>query len=431
MNDFLVAVLVLVVLWLLAWGMMRRGRIYEFPFHIGAVTFAFILLQVPGLSNDQFLPEGAFAKTIIFLILCLLMCLFGWTRKVQPLAFLQGDFDERRLLVVAALLSLLGAYFYFSLSRLPGEVTIAVQMTGVPVIYVFFSRLLVYGLTISTLCLVRRFSLASLLIVTFDMIFYLDRLVIGGKRADSAELIIIFALAIWFYRRRAIPRLLVLCGIIAGTLIMNSVGDYRTITKENSGPVLQDISQIDVMGNAQALLEGGGAELRNAILRVSYTDSTKEFDLGMTHWNFVVFSFVPAQLLGTDFKDRLMVQLPSLAKDYNPILGTTETGLADAFQSFWYFGALKFFLLAYIMRRLLVTAQAGEFAAQFVYILSVTPAMHSISHRTDWVLMIWIHLLLFAAPVLTIAVISQRSSRSRRNSAAPSIATDARTQLEA
>jgi hypothetical protein len=109
--------------------------------------------------------------------------------------------------------------------------------------------------------------------------------------------------------------------------------------------------------------------------------------------------------------------MPSLAKDYNPILGTTETGLADAFQSFWYFGAVKFFVLAYIMRRLLVTAQAGEFAGQFVYILSVVPAMHSISHRTDWVLMIWIHLLLFAAPVLSIAMISRRSSRSRLNSA--------------
>lgn len=405
MNELLVAILFAIVLALLAWGMFKPRRVYEFPFHIGAVTFAFILVQVPGLVNDHFVPDAALTKTIVFLIICLAMCWLGWSRNALPLGFFRITFGERGLLVAASVLSLVGAYFFYALSRLPGDVTIAVQMTGVPVIYVFFSRLLVYGLVISVLCMIHRFSWPALAIVAFDLAFFLDRIIAGGRRADTAELIMIFALSLWFYHRKAIPRGLALGGIVLGTLLMNSFGDYRAITKENDGPAWSQISKIDIVANTQNVFLSGGEEFRNAIQRVSYADETMEFDYGLAHWNAMVFSFVPAQLLGDRFKQRLMITLPVLARDYNPVLGTTETGLADAFQSFWYLGALKFFLLAYVMRRILASAEAGEFAGQFTYILSVVPAMHAISHRTDWVLMIWVHMLMFALPALAFAII--------------------------
>lgn len=416
MSDLLVFLLIATVIALLLWGMTDRRRVYEFPFHIGAVTFAFVLVQVPGLAHDRFVPEADFNKTVAFMILCLIMCWLGWRRDAKPLSIFDVTFRERGLLIGAAFLSVIGAYFFYALSRLPGEVTIAVQMTGVPVIYVFFSRLLVYGLAISVLCLVHRFSYAALAIVVFDLFFFLDRIIVGGRRADSAELLMIFALALWFYRGQAIPRWLGLCGVVIGTLTMNSFGDYRTITKENSGPVWEEVAKIDVIGNTRSVLAQGGEEFRNAIKRVSYADETMRFDFGLSHWNNLVFAFVPAQLLGGHFKSRLMIASPSLARDYNPVLGTTETGLADAFQSFWYFGAIKFFALAYVLRRILASAQAGQFAAQFTYALSVVPAMHAISHKTDWVLLIWVHMLLFAVPVLAFAVVQKHAS-SRGNHA--------------
>ncbi|WP_244529359.1 hypothetical protein [Rhizobium sp. NFR03] len=407
--------LFLVVFALLAWGMTKESRIYEFPFQIGAVTFAFILVQVPGLAHDYFVPDAAFIKTVAFMILCLSMCWLGWTRSAKPFALLEWTFSETRLLFAAMCFSVIGAYFYFALSRLPSELTIAVQMTGIPVIFVFFSRLLVYGLAISVLCLVRRFSLAALAVVTFDVAFIADRIVRGGSRADTVELFMIFALAWWFYRGRAIPRSLALCGLVFGTLLMNSVGEYRAISKSDSGLTWQDITEIDLVGNTSAVLSRGGDEFRNAINRVSYTNETMQFDYGLSHWNNIIFSFVPAQLLGTKFKADLMIPLPSVAKDYNPILGTTETGLADAFQSFWYFGAIKFFLLAYILRRIFASADSGEFAGQFVYVLSVVPAMHAISHKTDWILMVWVHMALFAVPILAFTLLP-----SRHRSALPS-----------
>ncbi|KQT04761.1 MULTISPECIES: hypothetical protein [unclassified Rhizobium] len=411
MNDFLTAMLFLVVFSLVAWGMMSRRRVFEFPFHVGAVSFAFIIVQVPGLAHDPFVPEAAFIKAVGFLILCLLMCWFGWTRNGEPLYFFRMTFSEPRLLIGAAVLSVLGAYFYYALSRLPGEVTIAVQMTGVPVIYVFFSRLLVYGFAISVLCLARCFSAGALGIMAFDLAFIVDRIVRSGSRADTTELLMICALALWFYKRRAIPRWLALGGLVVGTLLMNSVGDYRAISKNNTGSAWQDIAEIDLLENTAKVWSSGGNEMRNAIQRVRYADEKMEFDYGLSHWNNLVFSFIPAQLVGVDVKSSLMISQPALARDYDPVLGTTETGLADAFQSFWYFGAVKFFGLAYIMRRIFASAEAGAFAAQFVYVMSVVPAMHAISHKTDWVLMVWVHMLLFAVPIMMFALTSRTPLR--------------------
>ncbi|RWX81832.1 hypothetical protein EPK99_00705 [Neorhizobium lilium] len=401
--------------------MMRRGRIFEFPFLTGVIAFSFILPQIPGLAADTFLPEGAFARTAIFMMMCLFMCWWGWRANAKPLQSFRLDFDEGRLLIVAALLSFAGAYFYFKLSRLPGELTIAVQMTGVPVIYIFFSRLLSYGLAIAVLCLARRFSWWAVIILAFDLVFYLDRIVITGKRAEAVELVMVFALAWWFYKGWAVPRALIIVSIFLGTLSMNSMGDYRAITKANDAPVWDDVMQIDFVGNLEKILRDGGDEMRNAVLRINNTAATLQFDYGKFHWNRLVFNFIPAQLLGTDVKQSLMLPVPAMARDYNPIVGTTETGMTDAFESFWYFGALKFFLLSYFVRRIWVTANQGEFAAQFVYVLSIIPSMHAVSHQTDWVLMVWVHMLMFAAPVLAFAIVPA-GGRSRDGSGSAMVA---------
>ncbi|MDH7803228.1 MULTISPECIES: hypothetical protein [unclassified Rhizobium] len=413
MNTLLVFCLFGGVLLLICWGMTRRERIYEFPFLTGVITFSFIMPQIPGLASERFLPEGAFARAALFMMLCLFMCWWGWSRTAKPFSFFRIDFDETRLLIVAAVLSVAGAYFYFQLSRLPGELTIAVQMTGVPVMYIFFSRLLSYGLAIAVLCLARRFSWLALVVLAFDLVFYLDRIVITGKRAEAVELIMMFALAWWFYKGRAIPRILVIVALFLGTLSMNSMGDYRAITKANAAPVWDDIKKIDFVGNLEKVFRDGGDEMRNAIMRIDNTATTLQFDYGKFHWNRLVFNFVPAQLVGMEVKRSFMLPVPVQSRDYNPVLGTTETGMADAFESFWYLGAFKFFLLAYLMRRIWVTANLGEFAAQFTYLLSIVPSMHAISHQTDWVLMVWVHMLMFAVPALAFAVIPAREQQRR------------------
>jgi hypothetical protein len=405
--------LIAIVLWLLSLGLRKAERAFEFPFLAGVMTFSFILLQLPALANDPFLPEGAYVRTIVMTIFCLLMLRLGWALPARPLKMLRWTFDERKLLILAGVFSVAGSYFYFMLSNLPGDQIIGVQMSGLPVVYLFFARLLTYGMAIAVLCFARRPSLAAALIIGFDLLFYLDRIVITGKRAEAIELFMIFFLAFWFQRGWAVPRVVTVAAIVLGTFAMISMSDYRQITRANSGPVWKQIADIDLVANFNALIENGGPEMRNAVLRMEATEDTKDFDFGKFHWNRLVFEFFPSQIFGAEAKQALMLPMPLAPRDYDPDTGTTETGMSDAFQSFWYFGAMKFLLLSYVMLRIWRTAMAGEAFAQIVYTLSIVPAMHAISHQSDWVVPVWVHMTLFLVPALAFTVVRKKRAGPR------------------
>jgi hypothetical protein len=400
---------------LVIWGALRPGRIYQLPFLAGVMTFSFLLPQIPALADDDFLPQGAFVRTMVFGSLCLIALFLAWPKRPRTLRFLEGSFDEGRLLAVSAAFSLIGAVFYFRLSHLPGEEIVGVQMSGASVMYLFFARLLSYGLAIAALLFARRPSKLAFLIIVFGVVFYIDRIVVTGKRAEAVELALMLLLPLWFYRRWAPPVTLVLATVVAGTFLMNSMSDYRNITRESGvAPAWSEIANINFVENFEQTLRFGGPEMRNAVTRIQMTNTSMEFDYGKFHWNTLVFNYVPAQLVGSTVKEALMLELPEQSRNYDKATGTTETGLADAFQSFWYLGFVKFMLLSAVAGRIWFTAMRGSVAAQIVYVFTAVPAMHAVSHHTDWVVSAWVHMAIFLLPALLFA----RVRRKRRAPAA-------------
>lgn len=400
-----------VVVWLLLPAFIQPSKAYELPFLAGVMTLTFVLPQLPGILADPFMDPADYTRTIVITILAVAMMRLGWLRNARPITIFKQVYDEGRLLKIAAILSLFGSIFYYKLSQLPGDVKVGVEISGVQVIYLFFAEFLTYGLAISLLCLARRPSLLSMLIVGYDLLFYLQRIVVTGKRAETAELALMILLAFWFHRRWAPSRWMLVAGLVAAMIGMSSIAQYRNITRANSGPVWGKIAKIDVTADFENQLESGGPEMRNAIHRIGYISRQLRFDYGAIHWNRLVQEFVPSQIVGTEFKEALKLPMPPEDRDYNPLTGTTETGMADAFGSFWYFGVLEFFLLAYVMARLWATANAGWTTGQIVYTLSAIPAIHAISHLTDWVVDTWVQMLLFLAPVLLFAVTVRRDRR--------------------
>jgi hypothetical protein len=403
MNWLLLATLLAVSIWLTATGFSRPGKIYEYPFLAGTTFLGFVLPQLPAFAGDPFLPEGAFAKTVLFTTLCAAACGAGWAVGNQPMRILAWRLHERRLLWVAALLSVAGAFFYFKLSRLPKEVLSGSMYTGLPVMYLFFGKLVGYAFVTAVLCFMHRPRALALAIALFDAVLMLDRIVVGGRKSEFTEVLLAILIAAWFRRGIAVPGAIGLAGVLAAGLALNSTGDYRSIT-QGEDPKFSELSRIDVFANFISLLHNGGPEMRNAILRINATDRSLIFDFGTFHWNVLVFNFVPAQLVGTELKESLVLSIPgSYDRDYAPPTGSTETGMADAFASFWYFGAVKFFLIAYFLGRIYRAGMAGSAAAQLLYILSVVPAMLAITHHTQWILSAWVQMGMFLLPGLALA----------------------------
>ena len=127
------------------------------------------------------------------------------------------------------------------------------------------------------------------------------------------------------------------------------------------------------------------------------------FDFGLIHWNGFVNAYIPGQIVGNDFKNALIVNLGDAAYQtfyHIPHMGSTHTGMSDAFTSFWYFGAAKFFIIAFIMAKLYHAADRGHLVAQMLLMLVFVGALESITHSTDRFFMVWPKLIAFLLPAL-------------------------------
>jgi hypothetical protein len=334
------------------------------------------------------------------------MCWLGATLATPTARATYWPIDDRRLLVAAVVLSLVGTYFFYAISQLPAEMTRKSMWTGLPVAYLFFARMLTYGFAIAVLLAVRTRSRAAILLALYGGAFYFDSIVIGGRRQDLVEFCTIVLMPLWFQRNRCVPRLIMLAGLLLGTLFTNSINDYRTATMSDNGPQWGQVSDIDFVGNIEQLAENGGAELRNAVYAIGAVSRSMKLDLGAYHWNWLVFAYVPAQLVGADVKNALYLPVSEAAYEeyfYTPAMGSTWTGLSDAFQSFWYFGCLEFFLIGWIMRRLWLAASNGSICAQLFYMLIPVQAMEAITHTTAYFVTPWVHIGIFLVPALMAA----------------------------
>lgn len=387
---------------LLAWGLMQQRRMYEFPFLAAAVFTGFILPQLIGLFNDPFISFESLNKTIFMSGLCLGMSYVGYRKNTYPLKSFNWVYSEKRLLYVSIFFSIIGAYFFIAIRRLPEELTSVSNWSGPPVLYLFFANVIDYAFAISLLLFLKTRNKFALWIVIFDIMFYFDRIFIAARRGIILQIFLYVMLSIWFSRKAAVSRGIMVIGIICATLFIYSVGEYRGI----GGSRLKEISQIEFLNNLKEILKGGGVEMRNAVVTIESVDATKNFDFGIFHWNTFVFNYVPAQIVGSKIKESLMIPVRDPAYTlflYTAPTGSTFTGMSDAFRSFWYFGALKFFLIGLILSKLYRSAIKGNIASQLFYMLTITPALQSITHHTQWFFSAWVHIGIFLIPALLFA----------------------------
>lgn len=417
MTLFLLILLSSTCLGLLVWGLKKKERIFHYPFLASASFSGYVLPQLLGLSQvSQELPRGALEKTIFMTFLCVVACYGGYRLNKRPIIFFNYSFNYHRLRIGAAILSLGGSYFFYLISLILDDA--GTQWSGIITIYVFFAQLLTIGFVIAILVFIRDRTKWSLLIVLYDLCFYLNRIIIHGRRSSAIELSLILLLALWFAFRIVPPRKFILTGMLVGILWVNSIGEYRH-NVENEGVRLNNVSQIDFVGNLQEIFTGDNFksyDLYNTVYTVEAAEITNSYDFGLSFWNRFVFQYVPAQFLGKSFKNSLMLFLPysleSVFNKYDFKTGSTITGIGDSFQSFWYFGAIKFMIIAYICRGLFRASNQGYFASQALMMLTIKDSTLAVTHGTDSFFVPLFRILIFLIPALFFAKVRRKKIKS-------------------
>ena len=152
------------------------------------------------------MPETAFIKAMVVTLSCAGMAWFGWSFSDQPMRHISWEMDDRRLAIAAFCVSLIGAFFYFQLSRLPEEIKGASLYTGLPVAYLFFAKLLNYEIR-HVGDLLHADPIAPRLRNRRVLLPFLHRSHrVHGPARRRVEFLLVILLAIWFCKRAAIRK---------------------------------------------------------------------------------------------------------------------------------------------------------------------------------------------------------------------------------
>lgn len=378
--------------WTIAVGLAKPARFFEYPYFMAGIFAVFILpqavslLRFPGAAN----PE-AVSAALLMTNLCLAACLVGYcippNRSIARFTSVRVNLD--RLFATGIVFIICGFFFNFLISRIePDEMGSLTRWSGPATIYLFFAQLVYPGLSIAlTIALKRGGGLPWLATVVAAWI-PLQAILIAGRREQTALFVLTIALTLFYQRRWIPPRTAVFAALAFALLAIPATGTYRTAMAEQN---FEAVREIDLIGNFNKFLNLESIlELRNAAMIMDATASTSGYEFGGGYWDELVFRFVPAQLLGTDFKEGLMFR-PSEdrleeemeMRGFQMAGGSTKTGIGDSFQQFGYLGFAFFLLLAVLFRTLWLTSiQPSAVFAQLLYIQTSTSAMRAVTHQT-------------------------------------------------
>jgi hypothetical protein len=190
-------------------------------------------------------------------------------------------------------------------------------------------------------------------------------------------------------------RIIVLSFLLIAFLIIPSMGQYRQILKTSSDTskfFSRLFSEMDFKKNLSEFYSNTkSSELANAGFMIDYTYKYGDYKLGLGYWNELVFRFIPAQLLGKEFKNSLRIDESPLASSHDKsavhnviyVLGSTPTGIGDAFTQFDYLGSFFFFFIGLFMRRLWSTIKETESPVlQVLYAVLLIEGVVSLTHGT-------------------------------------------------
>jgi len=227
-----------------------------------------------------------------------------------------------------------------------------------------------------------------------------------GRREPTALFLISLGMSLFFLKGQKAPRWVVISSIIGAMFVIPAIGEYRKTAAESP---IEAWRRLDVLEQFNEYFDvNATSEVKNATVLIAATRQSGDYQWGAGYWNRIVFRFIPAQFLGENFKNSLMIgdaqrDIGDFVEDelgYRIPPGSTVTGLGDSFNQFDYFGCLFFAAMAYLFKNLWTAARRPNgTVAQILYIQTTTSAMRALTHQTIDFLPGFIYSALFIALV--------------------------------
>ena len=426
MSTLLLILLVALSVAMVAWGLLRRERILQYPTLAGATWLLYMVPQALGvLRNPTSVPAMALEDRGLELALgmSILCALAGWLGYMHPWGrktakrFNVAQYSRGRTLQAGLALLAVGLFGFHKLVSLTGgwvsffstEGSYTLEWRGLPVAYVFFAGALFPALFLLLVSALAGRNLVGWVGAVAGALPLVASAVFLARRSQTVFLIMIVLLALMFVRRWAPPRSVAIVGMLVTAVVVVAAGEYRKYSP--IGGDWGEIRYLDPKGMVQSVVGGEGySEFQFAVVQISATNRFREFGLGRGFYNTLVANWIPRLLVGDAVKESFFIEGPDYgqqtyaAYQWSPGYGSNPTGINNAFCEFWFFGALLYFGLGkgfrYLWDRAFIMR---DFAAMLFYACLSPLAMTTIVGNLNGVPSDVLYVLIFALPAIFFA----------------------------
>ncbi|MEL6687515.1 MAG: hypothetical protein AAFP97_07820, partial [Pseudomonadota bacterium] len=255
--------------------------------------------------------------------------------------------------------------------------------TGRITIIYFFQNVKMLSLFLSVCLVLKRPKSFYIGLFVANFLIYFPSLTIYFRRRAFLEFFFALALAFFFVRNKTFPRFIVVSGVLVASIGVFAIGSLRSVAYDKdlnryTMPSFSELTEIDFMAYAPFISDVPSPEVRTGTVLVEVSNSETELSYGRQSWNRLVFQFIPAQIFGAAFKRSLSFEGVSPERlinkgGYQTGLGSTNTGIAEAFMEFSYLGCLFFGLFGWLMGLAWRYMSAGFVMGGAFYIIGIIP----------------------------------------------------------
>ena len=372
-------------------AVLRPATLFAYPVAGSLLMWVFLLPQAWRIESSGDLNDFEPTLTWGYMILCMIMTAVGfWAGGIRAaiagrndLAALRERYDFDKLLKGAVALVVVGGIAQVLLQREVSTMKAGDLFTGAVAFYVMMTALLIYGATLGWILYLYTSDKRALLLALIGLAVTTPTILLAARRELSFTVVSIIFLGLWFVKKKAISRLLLIPLVFIGTVLINNAGAIRGYIDRQNTTLISALSADDLQDTSRN--KNNYDEMASGVSDIAITFWSDRYSFLSPYYNTLIQLYVPAFIVGRETKDGLLIPEDESAESFSKYYanGSTRTGFADSFQAFHYFGCLIFLAISYFMGVLWKRANAGDILSQLYYIILLAAGLKVFTESTS------------------------------------------------
>lgn len=371
-------------------AIIRPSMLFAYPIAAAMLMWFFLIPQAWRIESVGELNDFEPTITWVYMTLCVVMTVIGFVAgnartpvtNRNTLAALSEKYDLNKLFIGSVALVIIGGGAMILTAREAATMAANEAWTGAIAFYAMISILLIYGSCLSWLLYLYTSNLKSLAVAIFGLSLTIPTILFGARRELSFTVASIFLLGLFFVKGKSLSRLILVPMVLFGGILVNQAGDIRGYIAKKDSNLIEAVADGNQKSSGTNLKRYD--EMASGVSDIAIASWTNDYKLLTPYYNTIVQLYVPAFILGRDFKNAIRID-DSDSELYKPYFanGATRTGFSDSFQSFHYFGCLIFLMISYAMGILWKNAKSGDIVSQFYYMLLLAVGLKVFTESTS------------------------------------------------